>query len=704
MRRIGRFVIAGLVGCLTFGLTWGTAEGAFHLDRSSALTLAGFLSGLFAVGFGFWAAKDTNSPFPVPAIDVSRGLERLRSTVSSQTAEQVATLTGPSAISVPWATFDYGVGRTGDRRVVPLAEDRLASFIESGGQLIILGGSQSGKTTLATRLVQLMSGHSERQPVLFPLSRWNPGQIGLRPWMLDVLRTTYGLANPDDVVACELALDNGTIVPVFDGFDEIDASFRDAVADSIRILVTRHPAILTSIPPDDGMVSPSVALPDADTIVLLPISAAEVSGYLCDGDTRDIGPTQWGPIISEMATHPMSPIGIALSSPLIVWLAKTVYTGRRAIVPSQQRADASELLKRTRFPSARAIEDYLLARLVTAVFAIRNAVPRTNSPARNFRPADAERWLRFLASHASLRTIAFWELRKYAPLLRLSLVIAVLIGALIDSASVIDLSFPELSFLTLIAGCVFGFGFSRGYASGRSIGPEDPTRIGFGYTGKKDGDLGLHVSRLLNALTFVVCAYAAAVISNLAVRGQFDWLFGLTAHQSLVGLVFVSVLCFGVAGISGRTGARLLRSSETLDARMGAKAADPLDAITFDRRSGVFISLYSFAFLAAGFSTYSLVFLPRITLWGLLACPSGAAITTFMWNEWACFKAAHVWLALRDRLPWRFASFLRVCADGGILRRNGNHFEFRHRRLQRSLIAHHSHGTAVTEGATQHAV
>jgi hypothetical protein len=85
----------------------------------------------------------------------------------------------------------------------------------------------------------------------------------------------------------------------------------------------------------------------------------------------------------------------------------------------------------------------------------------------------------------------------------------------------------------------------------------------------------------------------------------------------------------------------------------------------------------------------------------VLLAPLGAAVATIFWNEWSCYKLAHLWLVITDRLPWGFTEFLDDCQRLGLLRKDGNHFEFRHRRLRASLAGTVGGGSRTTVGSRE---
>lgn len=686
IRRV--WIAAGAVSI--FAVAWWVSAGLFRQPADRSVALAAALDAIALVIFApLIPGPDHHESAGTPASQ-TYDLTRLRSNARSLITEQVHALTDRGLLAVPWfatTSHEHNPPHLNSSVV------RLARFVEGGGQLIIFGGSQSGKTTLATRLAQALAGKTGKVPLLFTMSTWDPSRIRLKDWMMQVIRSTYGLTAAYEIQSTEIALNDGIIIPLFDGLDEIDANSLDVAARSISRLIGDAPAVLTSIPTTHTEIAARVALASADEIALRPVSAAESSRYLLDGAPVD--ESRWRRLTTSMVTSPRSVVSQALSSPLIAWLGKTVYTSSSGYWATNERVGVDELLDTVRFPSTETIEAHLLGNLAVAVFErLKSAPSAAASLADAFRPVDAERWLGFLASHAQQRMIAFWEIRNYAPLYRLSLLFAVVGGVAIAAVGEAVRYFTGLMYLILLAGSVFGFAWSRGYTRTRAR-VDDPRRVGYGYVNAtrvgdrrvkpKDGDLRLHAYKLVRALLAVMLACGVGLVAQLLLTGRIDALFGLSPEQMIVGVFFATVLCYAVANFGSRAAAWILLRRPALDAIMGARIGDPLRVIESDRRSGIVVFILSSVTLAAGYSAYLLIWLPQGPIWTIALTPAGAGITIFMWNEWICFKAAHVWLAFRDYLPWPLAPFLQACHEGGILRKNGNYFEFRHLRLQEGL-------------------
>jgi hypothetical protein len=603
--------------------------------------------------------------------------------VRANTAEQLATLRNLGTLTVRWGTLP-------PPRAAPAGDPAsLAGLLaDNRTQLIILGESQSGKTTLATTLVQRLITAGSHLPVLFPLSLWDPRAITLKPWMIEFLRTACGVADEQDARALSGMLANGEIYPVFDGFDEIDAPARPSAADAIRQFLGSHGAVITTTPAGYDLVT-TRACPNAVVIKLRSVEPGEVSRYLTDRIQLDPG-SSYALLAGSLRHSPDSHTAAALSSPLMAWLVKTIYQPGQDIPGHRQ---ASELLDTGRFPGREAVERHLLEHLVGAVFERELSSPSEPlTAAPRFAASAARHWLRFLARNSAGRTIAFWEIRRYVPMKSLGLAYAValtLSGWLLSRVSPAVVT--ELAGIHIIGLC-FALGFSRGYARGRATGPDDPTRIGYSTRGTEtDGGLREHAGKFaLGALPVVTgsCLLVAllTLFGGQALAGLLPatgWRLGL-----LAGLGMVVPLAVGAAG--GFTAARVLQSHPQLDARTGARSTDPVKVISSDLTTAEGMAVLATAVVALTWAGLTALLLRPQYYWGCLFAPLGAFVVLIFWSEWTCYKVAHLWLVVTGQLPLPFAAFLVKCHQLGILRKSGNYFEFRHTRLQDALSLTHT--------------
>lgn len=147
--------------------------------------------------------------------------------------------------------------------------------------------------------------------------------------------------------------------------------------------------------------------------------------------------------------EPDSAFGQALSTPLALWLLRKVYVdGHR---------EPSALLDTAAFPTTEAITDHLLDNLIDAVL---GAGPAQ----RRWKPADAKRWLGFLAAqleNLGTRDLAWWQLGRSVGTSSEALTVRVV--APVPTTLVVSGWSAILIFMTpgpaLLAGAAYSIGF-----------------------------------------------------------------------------------------------------------------------------------------------------------------------------------------------------------------------------------------------------
>jgi hypothetical protein len=240
--------------------------------------------------------------------------------------------------------------------------------------------------------------------------------------------------------------------------------------------------------------------------------------------------------------------------------------------------------------------------------------------------------------------------------------------------------------LAYLLGLPFGFAFIRAYAAGRAMGPKDPTRTGFGGRAHgTDGDLYSHFVKFAFGLLLgvVVVAMTVAVDSvdgNPGLRHHLDeW-----RHPVVLPIMTAVTVVAGLAG--GIVAAAVLRALPALDSGTGAQADSPVDVVSNDRRSGMAMAVLSW--LAVGVLAAATVQFGtgHGAVVGLLAGVGAVPSATSVFNAWVNYKTAHMWLVLRNRLPWQLVDFLDEAHRHGVLRQKGIAYEFRHERLRLALL------------------
>ncbi|MCX5181158.1 NACHT domain-containing protein [Streptomyces sp. NBC_00268] len=325
---IGFSALGLIVGTASLLISWLTyqADRREHADALSPSDIADE----FAVAVRVqWEAearvRRLNDPYPLP----------------------VSWLPADSELTEPWPVLLRITRAAPD--AWPAGSDALAGMDDQivdvftqqvpGGRLIVLGEPGSGKTMLLVRLLLGLTGRRAAGapvPVIFPLASWNPAEQELDAWMAHRLSTDYpGLAAGYGITnRAHALLERRLVLPLLDGFDELPPRHRAMALDSInRSLPPGHQLVLSSrlteyraaLAPASGV---PVRLIAAAGIELQPLTANDASTYL----RRDAGgegtysAARWDLVASLLGSA--SPVGRALTTPLALFLARTIWVSQ----------------------------------------------------------------------------------------------------------------------------------------------------------------------------------------------------------------------------------------------------------------------------------------------------------------------------------------------------------------------------------------
>ncbi|MEU4560098.1 NACHT domain-containing protein [Actinoplanes sp. NPDC023936] len=281
-------------------------------------------------------------------------------------------------------------------------------------QLVVLGEPGAGKSTLAmlftiAALPAAAPSDDAGQPVpvLLSLASWDPGEE-LRAWAGRAVAETY----PEVAASALPLIDQNRVLLVLDGLDELPAPVRRQAARHLGDAadVEGLPMVITCRRTEyDEVVAAEGRLPLAAEVTIAPVTGADAIAFLTAGEPEGGG--RWESVTAAIRSDEYGPLATALSTPLMISLARTVY-----------RAPASDPGELARLGSAGAVREHLLSRFVPAVY--RNS---------KIDVGRAERYLRTLAQHLRFRihrpNLAWWELARAVPAAVLVVPLVLLLGA-----------------------------------------------------------------------------------------------------------------------------------------------------------------------------------------------------------------------------------------------------------------------------------
>lgn len=357
------------------------------------------------------------------------------------------------------------------------------------GRLVVLGDKGAGKTILLLRLIldllprpdpddaSVAGPPSGPVPILMPVASWDPTEQDLEDWMVNWLTTERaglaGLARAGRRVTLARALlEQGKILPVLDGLDEIPLRVRGEAIAKINEWMTSDQRLVLAARTDDyratalPMQGAAALLTGAAGIQVQPLPVDVITSYLRASAVGAAAQKRWDPVIDAFAADDPPPAAAVLTTPLMASLARVAYNPRPGEDIAEIPMHPEELLDQARFPDREAIEDYLFDRFVPSSY---RRHPDPSHPSRRYHWTleQAQRWLIFLADSQEHRQngstdIAWWKLRVAAPA-RLP---GITLGIAVAIAFAVGYPFPGFG-IGLIAAIPVGLACRRWVRIGR---------------------------------------------------------------------------------------------------------------------------------------------------------------------------------------------------------------------------------------------
>ncbi|MEK2473859.1 NACHT domain-containing protein [Streptomyces noursei] len=725
-------MVFGLLALVTLVLGWVVVHSGKPFGEEQLTAWAGLFVSIAALAVSLADLLPTLAP---PA-DTAQLADDLAVTVREQWQEEITArnLRDPQVIPLSWSATNRPVAAPPASLVGSVAGrvlrlsldgrleggfDAAAARLAEGyrrldsGRLVILGEPGAGKTVLAAMLtLGLLAERASGAPVpvLLQVSGWDPVSVSLNDWMVAALAQAY-YGGREDVPRRLLA--HRRLLAVLDGLDEMpEASRRSAVRAIIEAFGEERGVVLTcrSVEYQDVVEGGSPVLRRAPVVEVAPVSVADGIAYLSAVSWPE-GVT-WEPVYERLRTDPDGPLATALSTPLALSLARTVY--------SNTGHDPADLLA---FEAAHAVEDHLIDHLVIAAYA--------PSPGSCGQQADgawlgkaerAERYLTFLATYLHRqreRDLHWWVMNDRLLPRSAGLVVGIVVTLTIMAAAamVIVAQGKEIFGGSGVLLCVGGgvLAAITWYAAPH----RPPGRLSFTRRGSL-GRLRTGFTAGMKLSAILACPVVVTVTGQIAFSAE-----GWISSERLRYIMFLAA----VVGV-GLAVCLTVAVHAWLDAPPErSTGAGPLGLLRQDRASSVVGALA--AGVALGLAVTPLLALAQAavsmavlyvthTSFGL---PAGAfeqlptmndaypstlvghprdlsdsaeiflmyaasiAVLTVLTRAWLRFLLLRLFLAVRGKLPWRLMRFLADMRERQLLRQSAGAYQFRHIRLQERLAS-----------------
>lgn len=548
---------------------------------------------------------------------------------------------GTSAVMASWAS----ILRTAGAGPVDVGGDysRVADVFGRGDvprRLVMLGEPGAGKSLLAIHLtVQMLARRVPGEPVtvLVSAAAWNPVQ-SLDDWIADQLiaqdrrlaRSVPGPGSTSRSLARDLVA-GGLVLPVLDGLDELDDERQRAALIGLSRAATagREFVVTCRTQPYRAAVQVCGPIPAAVVVELQPIPSAEAAQHLAD--SAGVDAPRWSPVLDHLRQESGTPLVRALSTPLMIWLARTVHQDRER--------DPRELLTAEWAGSRDGIERHLLEHLIPAAYADHRGVPAEIPEAR---------WLATLAGQLrEQRTydLAWWRIADMRPIPAVQVVtivyviIVALFGSLVATAAGLTETTESTPWWRIAVPIGAGIGTLVAFARMLFTDRHHPRRL------SSRGLLRSFVA-VASPLLLVVTLWSASFMAGF----------------------IVAVTAGLIAALASGAGP-------------APAATSPLASLAMDRAvaltSAATIGLVEIVMLSVGLGGHPLALLAALLV----------SLAAVLLSAWGQYCLATIVLAALGRLPLRLTRSLADAHERGVLRSAGSVYQFRHGLLRDRLAA-----------------
>ncbi len=609
------------------------------------------------------------------------------------------------------------------------------------GRLVVLGEPGTGKSVIAQWLMldllehpgkRIGRGTKDTVPFFLSLASWDPAEP-LEDWAADRMIDTYPwlgrtitVEDGADLTLAKALITDQRILMILDGLDEMAEQCQEEALERLSEAAAQEQCMVVTCRTEQyhSLVAKTGALSKTPVIELGKLPMSALRDYLHEGRAPA---GHWDDLLDHLEQNPEGTVAQALSSPLDIWLTRTIYgmttarrtkrTADRARKTGEASSPGSETANKISslftMKSKEEIRHTLLGGLVEAAYrpAIGKRYPGRQAAQRSaihgqmaalavnmFKQETVNKANR----EKGHQDIDWWRLHTLCPPVVIGLEIGLIVGPLLGAAAGLAVAVKAGH----VAGLAWGIAFAivTGALAGITCArPQlEPRAVHFAIDwttlykrlprctlfGLAVGvTFGFAAARHGGLLPALISAAVVGPIAGWAAIDAFGFAPGITAGITAalaVGLAAglasghpPALIAGPIAGLVFLIGSWVwIGAYEPAESEF---AVDPQSLLSDDRRGCLVVGITA----GGAFGViFGLALGPSV---GALAVASLSIVVTLVVSLWGTFMVSRLWLATRCGLPLRIMSFLQEAHVRGVLRQDGPHYRFRHGMLQDRL-------------------
>ena len=209
-------------------------------------------------------------------------------------------------------------------------------FDRTGGKLVILGATGSGKTTTLLELARVLVSRAQKDanlpvPVLFELGSWKAQSGAIADWLIAQLQFKYRISP----AVGKKWLAEQKLLPLLDGLDEVETHRQNICIQAINQFVESEfkPKHLVACSSFEAYKNCDTRFRLQAAVLLKPLTETQIKNYLLEARSREL----WYSIEREPELLKLAKVPLLLSMMALAYEDILIESWKRIISAEEQR-------------------------------------------------------------------------------------------------------------------------------------------------------------------------------------------------------------------------------------------------------------------------------------------------------------------------------------------------------------------------------